>query len=109
MCDKVGSPVGDKRCNEPIIQVGLSTNIGAKAVLDVGRVHGVATLGLEGEPPVSFPLEIPEGSSHFLNGELHLLFVSFRSRLTLRPLDTIKILAVDVAGCAVCQGERRRH
>ena len=106
MSDKVGPPVGDKQRNEFIIQVGLPINIGSKAILDIRRVLGVATLGLEGEPPISFPLEIPEGSSHLFSGELYLFLVLFRSCLTLCPLDAIEILTGYVVERAVCQGGR---
>ena len=74
--------------------------VGAKSAVDVGRGIGFRMVGCEGEPPIAFPFKVPEGSSHLLDSQLHFLLVPLRPRLTLRPLDALKIL-IDHIGVRV--------
>ena len=102
MSREVRPPVGNEQRDKFIVQVGLSACIGVKPILDVGGVVAFGPLQHEGEPPVSLPLKIPEGLSHLFNSELDLL-VSFSSRLALRPLNAVEILAVRIRGCVICR------
>ena len=103
MSREVRPPVGNEQRDKFVVQVGLSACVGVKPVLDVGGVVAFGPLRHEGEPPVSLPLKIPEGPSHLFNSELDLLLVSFSSRLALRPLNAVEILAVRIGGCVVCR------
>lgn len=75
--------------------------VSTKPVWDATRVVGAVALRRKGQPPISLPLEVLEGSPHLLDCKLHLLFVSFGSRLTLRPMDTVEIFTICIQGYGV--------
>ena len=96
MSDEVGPPARNERGDEFIVQTGLSTSVGTEPIVDVGGTIGVLALRDDGEPPVSFPLEVTESPPHLFNSQQHLLLVSFGPCLTLRPVDAVKILTLCV-------------